>query len=43
VDTISVLTRYGDTYETGPSCGLGTFEPITKEEIQILKDELAQK
>ncbi|MFT7459858.1 MAG: hypothetical protein ACI909_002541 [Planctomycetota bacterium] len=43
VDTISVLTRYGGAYETGPSCGLGKFEPITKEEIKTLKDELAQK
>lgn len=43
VDVITVLDKIGPGYTGGPSCGLGRFEPITKEEIKALKDSLKKK
>ena len=43
VDVISVLDSVGPGYQAGPSCGLGRFEPITKEEIKTLKDSLKKE
>lgn len=40
VDTIRVLDTIGPGYNAGVSCGLGHFEPISKEEIKNLKDSL---
>lgn len=43
VDVITVLDKVGPGYTGGPSCGLGRFEPITKDEIKALKDSLKKK
>lgn len=37
VDIITVLTQFGGQLQRGASCGLGKFEPITKEEFAALK------
>lgn len=39
VDIITVLNRMGSDFSPGPSCGLGEFEPITREQL----DELTNK
>ena len=38
LDVITVLYDRGAGFTPGPSCGLGTFHPISKEEAQALKD-----
>jgi len=40
IDVITVLDKIGPGYQAGPSCGLGKFKPITKEEIKALKASL---
>lgn len=40
VDTITVLGTAGPGFSPGPSCGLGYFEPISKEQIKTLKKSL---
>jgi len=41
VDVVTVLNTIGPAgYQEGPSCGLGMFEPISREEIKTLKDTL---
>jgi hypothetical protein len=40
VDVITVLDRMGQGFMPGPSCGLGTFKPITDEEIATLRKQL---
>lgn len=40
LDIITVLESVGGEYRPGASCGLGTFEPITDQEITKLKAEL---
>jgi len=40
VDVVTVLNTIGPGFQAGPSCGLGMFEPISKEEIKTLKDTL---
>ncbi len=36
VDFITVLEYWGSSLRPGPSCGLGMFYPITKEEAELL-------
>lgn len=38
VDVITVLYSMGSGLTSGPSCGLGKFYPITKEEAQALRE-----
>ena len=38
LDFITILDNYGMGMSRGPSCGLGKFRPITKEEAQALRD-----
>ena len=38
MDTITVLYNYGVGLSSGPSCGLGKFYPISKDEAQALKE-----
>jgi hypothetical protein len=38
IDTITVLDDYGAGMTQGPSCGLGKFRAITKEEADALRD-----
>jgi hypothetical protein len=40
IDVITVLDKVGPGFMAGPSCGLGKFKPVTKEEIKTLKDSL---
>lgn len=40
IDVITVLDKVGPGFQAGPSCGLGKFKPITKEEIKALKESL---
>lgn len=40
VDTIQVLDQTGPGVSSGASCGLGYFEPITKDQIKKLKESL---
>ena len=42
VDVITVLNNAGRDFQTGPSCGLGYFASISKEEIKELKNNLMQ-
>ncbi|MDH3511808.1 MAG: hypothetical protein OER85_13220, partial [Gammaproteobacteria bacterium] len=37
LDIITVLNDYGFGFTPGPSCGLGRFYPITKEEAKALQ------
>jgi len=37
VDVVTVLTNMGGGLSSGPSCGLGKFYPITKEEAKALR------
>ncbi len=39
VDIIRVLRSFDRGFQSGVGCGLGLFEPITKEEIALLKDK----
>jgi len=41
-DIITVLRSAGVGLMRGPSCGLGKFVPITKEEVKELKAEIKQ-
>lgn len=43
VDVIIVLDRAGPDFQTGPSCGLGHFASISKEEITELKTNLGSQ
>ncbi len=38
VDIIRVLRNFGGRFHSGAGCGLGMFEPTTKEEIALLKE-----
>ena len=38
IDIITVLTDHGFGFTPGPSCGLGRFQPTTKEDIKALKN-----
>ena len=38
IDTITVLYNQGVGLSSGPSCGLGKFYPISKDEAQALKE-----
>lgn len=38
IDTINVLDDYGAGMSLGPSCRLGKFRPVTKEEADALRD-----
>lgn len=40
VDVITVLNDIGPDYNAGVSCGLGKFEPVSKEDIKKLKSSL---
>ena len=40
IDVITVLDKIGPGFQAGPSCGLGKFKPITREEIKTLKASL---
>ena len=40
IDVITVLDKIGPGFQAGPSCGLGNFKPITREEIKTLKASL---
>jgi hypothetical protein len=40
LDIITVLDSVGGEYRPGASCGLGSFKPITEQEIATLKDQL---
>lgn len=39
VDVITVLESMGSSYMPGPSCGLGMFYPISKEDADKLRKE----
>ena len=39
VDTIKVVRSMGGRPDTGPSCGLGKFRPVTKEEVAMIKNK----
>lgn len=39
VDIITVLEQFGGRLQRGPSCGLGMFEPITKDQFAELKQK----
>ena len=39
VDTIKVVRSMGGRPNTGPSCGLGKFRPVTKEEVAMIKNK----
>jgi len=43
VDVISVLNKFGSGYQSGPSCGLGVFVAVNKEEITTLRNDLKAK
>jgi len=36
IDSIKVIDRFGGSLSSGPSCGLGKFYPISKEEVAFL-------
>lgn len=40
IDVITILDKIGPGFQAGPSCGLGKFKPITREEIKTLKASL---
>ena len=40
IDVITILDKIGPGVQAGPSCGLGKFKPITREEIKTLKASL---
>jgi len=40
LDIITVLDDYGFGFQPGSSCGLGVFEPISKQQIEGLKASL---
>lgn len=42
VDTVKVLDSSGPGLSSTNSCGLGYFQPITKEEIKALKESLRE-
>ena len=37
LDIITVLNTYGFGFTPGASCGLGTFEKVTKEQVELVK------
>jgi hypothetical protein len=39
VDMITVVRSMGRGLNTGPSCGLGKFRPVTKEEVAMIKNK----
>ncbi len=39
VDTIKVVRSLGGNPDIGPSCGLGKFRPVTKEEVAMIKNK----
>lgn len=39
VDIITVLNNAGFGFLPGPSCGLGLFYPVTKDEVKRIKEE----
>jgi len=39
VDMITVVRSMGRSLSTGPSCGLGKFRPVTKEEVAMIKNK----
>lgn len=43
VDVITVMDKAGPDFHTGPSCGLGYFASISKEEIDELKGNLGSE
>ena len=38
LDVITVLHNIGIGFMRGPSCGLGSFQPITEDEVALLKE-----
>lgn len=42
VDIITVLNRMGSNFAPGPSCGLGLFEEIDKEQLEALTKKPAK-
>ena len=42
VDTIKVVRSMGRRPDVGPSCGLGMFRPVTKEEVEMIKNKEAE-
>jgi hypothetical protein len=38
LDIITVLNSLGFGFMRGPSCGLGSFQPVTKDEVALLKE-----
>ncbi len=43
VDIITVLDNVGPGFQGGPSCGLGKFTPVSKEEIKTIKANLKKE
>jgi len=39
VDTIKVVRTMSGRLNAGPSCGLGKFRPVTKEEVAMIKNK----
>jgi len=37
LDTITVLHQLGPGFMRGPSCGLGKFDKVTKEQVEMLR------
>lgn len=42
VDIITVLNRMGSNFAPGPSCGLGMFEEVDKEQLEALTKKPAK-
>ena len=42
VDIITVLRSTGSSFFPGPSCGLGKFIPVTKDEVKEIKANIKQ-
>jgi hypothetical protein len=38
LDIITVLNSLGFGFMRGPSCGLGSFQPVTEDEVALLKE-----
>ncbi len=43
LDIITVLHPTGVGFMQGPSCGLGMFQPVTKNEVDLLKQQIRAK
>jgi len=42
IDTIKVVRSTGGRLDTGPTCGLGMFHPVTEEEVAMIRNKEAE-